>query len=61
MIRVLSFLVKDYSFQTPCGEKCLILVIIPFLIQHLMTLASELYDESDFIRIYDAFLEYVKN
>ena len=27
----------------------------------LMVLASELYDESDYIRDYDAFLEYVKN
>ena len=27
----------------------------------LMVLASELYDESDYIRNYDDFLEYVKN
>jgi hypothetical protein len=27
----------------------------------LMVLASELYDESDYIRDYDEFLEYVKN
>ena len=27
----------------------------------LMVLASELYDESDYIRNYDEFLEYVKN
>jgi hypothetical protein len=26
-----------------------------------MVLASELYDESDYIRDYDEFLEYVKN
>ena len=27
----------------------------------LMVLASELYDESDYIRNYDEFLEFVKN
>ena len=27
----------------------------------LMVLASELYDESDYIRDYDEFLDYVKN
>ena len=27
----------------------------------LMVLASELYDESDYIRDYDKFLEFVKN
>ncbi len=41
----------------PCGEKCLISV--PMLV--LLVLASELYDESDYIRNNDEFLDYVKN